>query len=39
MNNSNKYKNNLNLIGPIIKSKRIEKMFSLEKVSNKLKMS
>ena len=36
MKNSGKYENNLNLIGPIIKEKRIEKGISLEKLSSKL---
>ena len=36
MKNSGKYENNLNLIGPIIKEKRIEKGTSLEKLSSKL---
>ena len=36
MKNTGKYENNLNLIGPIIKQKRIEKGVSLEKLSSKL---
>ena len=36
MKNAGKYENNLNLIGPIIKEKRIEKGISLEKLSSKL---
>ena len=36
MKNSGKYENNLNLIGPIIKEKRMEKGISLEKLSSKL---
>ena len=36
MKNSGKYENNLNLIGPIIKEKRVEKGISLEKLSSKL---
>ncbi len=36
MKNTGKYENNLNLIGPIIKEKRIEKKVSLEKLSSKL---
>ena len=33
MNNFSKYEDNLNLIGPILKDKRIEKGLSLEKFS------
>ena len=36
MKNAGKYENNLNLVGPIIKQKRIEKGYSLEKLSSKL---
>ena len=36
MNNFSKYEDNLNLIGPILKDKRIEKGLSLEKFSSKL---
>lgn len=36
MKNTGKYENNLNLVGPIIKQKRIEKGISLEKLSSKL---
>ena len=36
MKNTGKYENNLNLIGPIVKEKRIEKGISLEKLSSKL---
>ena len=36
MNNFGKYEDNLNLIGPILKDKRIEKGLSLEKFSSKL---
>ena len=36
MKNAGKYENNLNLVGPIIKQNRIEKGYSLEKLSSKL---
>ena len=36
MKNAGKYENNLNLVGPIINQKRIEKGYSLEKLSSKL---
>lgn len=36
MKNSNKYENNLNIIGPILREKRKEKNMSFEKLSDKL---
>ncbi len=36
MKNSNKYENNLNIIGPILREKRKEKNISFEKLSDKL---
>lgn len=36
MKNSGKYNNNLNIIGSILRQKRIEKGISFEKLSNKL---
>lgn len=36
MKNSGKYKNNLNVIGPILRQKRHEKNMSLELLSSKL---
>lgn len=36
MKNSNKYENNLNVIGPILRQKRKELNMSFEKLSNKL---
>lgn len=36
MKNSNKYENNLNIIGNILREKRKEKNLSFEKLSNKL---
>lgn len=36
MNNSGKYENNLNIIGPILREKRKEKNLSFEQLSNKL---
>ena len=36
MKNAGKYENNLNLVCPIIKQKRREKGYSLEKLSSKL---
>lgn len=36
MNNSGKYENNLNIIGPILRQKRKEKNLSFEKLSDKL---
>lgn len=36
MKNSNKYENNLNIIGPILRQKRKELNISFEKLSNKL---
>ena len=36
MNNSGKYENNLNIIGPILHEKRKEKNLSFEQLSNKL---
>lgn len=36
MKNTGKYENNLNLIGPILKQKRMEKGILLEKLSSKL---
>ena len=36
MKNCGKYENNLNLIGPILREKRIEKKVSFEKLSSKL---
>lgn len=36
MKNSNKYENNLNIIGPILRKKRKELNISFEKLSNKL---
>lgn len=36
MKNSGKYNNNLNIIGLILRQKRIEKGISFEKLSNKL---
>lgn len=36
MNNSGKFENNLNIIGPILREKRKEKKLSFEQLSNKL---
>ena len=36
MKNSNKYENNLNIIGPILRQKRKELNISFEQLSNKL---
>ncbi len=36
MKNCSKYNNNLNVIGPILRKKRIEKGISFETLSNKL---
>lgn len=36
MKNSNKYENNLNIIGPVLREKRKELNMSFEKLSNKL---
>lgn len=36
MNNCGKYNDNLNVIGPILRKKRIEKKLSFEKLSDKL---
>lgn len=36
MNNCGKYNDNLNVIGPILRKKRIEKKLSFEKLSAKL---
>lgn len=36
MNNSGKYENNLNIIGPILRQKGKEKNLSFEKLSDKL---
>lgn len=36
MKNSNKYENNLNIIGPTLRQKRKELNMSFEKLSNKL---
>ena len=36
MNNCGKYNDNLNLIGPILREKRIEKKISFETLSSKL---
>ena len=36
MKNCGKYEDNLNLIGPILKDKRISKVYSLESLSSKL---
>lgn len=36
MNNCGKYNNNLNVVGPILRQKRIEKKLSFEKLSAKL---
>ena len=36
MKNCGKYEDNLNLIGPILKDKRISKGYSLESLSSKL---
>lgn len=36
MKNSEKYKDNLNITGKILRAKRIEKNFSLDKLSNQL---
>lgn len=36
MNNCGKYNNNLNLVGPILRQKRVEKQISYETLSSKL---
>lgn len=36
MKNSEKYKDNLNIVGKVLREKRVEKHFSLEKLSNQL---